>query len=88
MKQAARYPAMRLLCITLAAAAAHKSKKPNWIIATPSMRPEMWDVNDAHKYCAAAAPPANSQTFEIRRLGLDVAGAAAHMVLIELNTIT
>jgi hypothetical protein len=76
------------LCIILAAAAAHKSKKPNWIIATPSMRPEMWDVNDANKYCAAAAPPANfsrrpqfaaRQTFEIGRLGLDVAGAAAHM---------
>ena len=46
----------------------------------------MWDVNDAHKYCAAAAPPANfsrrpqsGQPFEIGRLGLDVAGAAAHM---------
>ena len=80
-------PAMRLCIITLAAAAtAHKSKKPNWIVAAPSMRPEMWDVNDANKYCAAAAPPANfsrrwieRQTFEIGRLGLDVAGAAAHM---------
>ena len=82
---------MRLLCIILPTiVAAHKSKKPNWIMATPSMRPEMWDVNDAHKYCAAAAPPANFsrrpqserihwQTFEIGRLGLDVAGAAAHM---------
>ena len=100
MKKAARYPAMRLLCITLAAAAtAHKSKKPNWIIATPSMRPEMWDVNDAHKYCADATPPADlsrrpqseriqwierrvhaaRQTFEIGSLGLDSAGAAAHM---------
>ena len=52
-------PAMRL-CITLAAlATAHKSKKPNWIIATPSMRPEMWDVNDANKYCADSTPPAD-----------------------------
>ena len=69
---------MRLLCIILPTiVAAHKSKKPNWVVAAPSMRPEMWDVNDASKYCAAAAPPA--QTFEIGRLGLDVAGAAAHM---------
>ena len=79
---------MRLCIILPTIVAAHKSKKPNWIIATPSMRPEMWDVNDAHKYCTNAAPPANFsrrpqsegiQTFEIGRLGLDSAGAAAHM---------
>ena len=54
---AARYPAMWLCTILPTIIAAHK--KPNWIVAAPSMRPEMWDVDDATKYCTDATPPAD-----------------------------